>query len=120
MPMITYEKYTGRHRDEYVTLEDLYRNYNVTCDEDFNFAYDVLDKLADDKPDQLAMLWVGKDGEEKYITFKDMQTWTNKTANYFASLGIKKGDFVLIVVKRSYLFWYIMMALHKIGAVAVQ
>ncbi|QSX08552.1 AMP-binding protein [Alkalibacter rhizosphaerae] len=118
--MITYEKYTGRHRDEYVTLEDLYRNYNVTCDEDFNFAYDVLDKLADEKPDQLAMLWVGKDGEEKYITFKDMKTWSNKTANYFASLGIKKGDFVLIVVKRSYLFWYIMMALHKIGAVAVQ
>ncbi|TJX13470.1 acetyl-CoA synthetase [Tissierella creatinini] len=118
--MIIYEKYTGRHRDEYVTLEDLYRNYTVTCNEDFNFAYDVLDTLAEEKPDQLAMLWVGKDGEEKYITFKDMQMWTNKTANYFKSLGIKKGDFVMIVVKRSYLFWYIMMALHKIGAVAVQ
>lgn len=118
--MITYEKYTGRHRDEYVTLEDLYRNYTVTCEDDFNFAYDVLDKLAEEKPDQLAMLWVGKENEEKFFTFKDMKTWSNKTANYLKSLGIKKGDLVLIVVKRSYLFWFVLMALHKIGAIAVQ
>ncbi|RYD02580.1 hypothetical protein N752_24950 [Desulforamulus aquiferis] len=118
--MIMYEKYIGRHRDDFVTLEDLYRNYSIKCPEDFNFAYDVLDKLAEDKPDSLAMLWVSKDGVEKRISFGDMKLWSDKTANYFKSLGIKKGDFVLLVLKRSYLFWYAMLALHKIGAVAVQ
>jgi acetyl-CoA synthetase len=118
--MIIYEKYIGRNRDEFVTLEDLYRNYSINCPDNFNFAYDVLDKLAEDKPNQLAMLWVGKNGEEKRITFGEMKRWSDKTANYFKSLGIKKGDFVLLVLKRSYLFWYTMLALHKIGAVAVQ
>ncbi|WP_031516740.1 AMP-binding protein [Desulfofalx alkaliphila] len=118
--MIIYEKYIGRNRDDFATLEDLYKNYAIYYPDNFNFAYDVMDKLAEDKPDQLAMLWVGKDGQEKRITFKDMKYWSDKTANYFKSLGIKKGDFVLLVLKRHYLFWYAMLALHKIGAVAVQ
>jgi len=118
--MLIYEKYIGRNRDDYATLEDLYRNFKIECPDDFNFAYDVLDKLATEKPDKLAMLWVSKDNEEKYITFGEMKRWTDKTANYFKSLGIKKGDLVLLVLKRSYLFWYAILALHKIGAVAVQ
>lgn len=118
--MLMYERYIGRHRDDFVTLEDLYKNYAINCPEDFNFAYDVLDQLAAEKPHNLAMLWVSKHGEEKSITFGDMKRWSDKTANYFKSLGIKKGDFVLLVLKRSYLFWYAMLALHKIGAVAVQ
>ena len=118
--MLIYEKYIGRNRDDYATLEDLYRNFSIQCPEDFNFAYDVLDKLATEKPDKLAMLWVGKDGEEKRISFAEMKRQTDKTANYFKSLGIQKGDFVLLVLKRSYLFWYAILALHKMGAVAVQ
>lgn len=118
--MIMYEKYIGRNRDDFVTLEDLYKHYSINCPEDFNFAYDVLDLLAQEKPDQLAMLWVSKDDEEKRISFAEMKRWSDKTANYFKSLGIKKGDLVLLVLKRSYLFWYAMLALHKIGAVAVQ
>ncbi|RNC29047.1 MAG: Acetyl-coenzyme A synthetase [Candidatus Dichloromethanomonas elyunquensis] len=118
--MIMYEKYIGRNRDEFVTLEDLYRNFSIKCPDDFNFAYDVLDKLAEEKPDRLAMLWVSNDGEEKRISFGEMKRRTDKTANYFKSLGIQKGDFVLLVLKRSYLFWYAILALHKIGAVAVQ
>jgi acetyl-CoA synthetase len=118
--MVLYEKYTGRNRDDYVTLEDLYRNFSIKCPDDFNFAYDVLDTLAQEKPDSLAMLWLSKDGEEKRITFAEMKRYTDKTANYFYSLGIRKGDFVLLVLKRSYLFWYAILALHKIGAVAVQ
>ena len=118
--MVLYEKYTGRNRDDYVTLEDLYRNFSIKCPDDFNFAYDVLDTLAQEKPDNLAMLWLSKDGEEKRITFAEMKRYTDKTANYFYSLGIRKGDFVLLVLKRSYLFWYAILALHKIGAVAVQ
>lgn len=118
--MLMYERFIGRHRDDFVTLEDLYKNYSIKCSDDFNFAYDVLDQLAAEKPDSLAMLWVSKHGEEKRITFGEMKRWTDKTANYFKSLGIKKGDFVLLVLKRSYLFWYAILALHKIGAVAVQ
>jgi acetyl-CoA synthetase len=89
--MPIYERYVGKTRDDFATFEDLQRNYKVTCDEDFNFAYDVLDDLGTNKPDKLAMVWVGADGEEKYITFQDMMRWSNKAANFFKSLGIKKG-----------------------------
>lgn len=118
--MPIYEKYVGRSRDDFATLEDLQRNFKITCRDDFNFAYDVLDHLGTTKPDELAMLWVSNEGEEKYITFGEMMLWSNKAANFFKSQGIKKGDFVLLVLKRSYLFWYCMMGLHKLGAVAVQ
>jgi acetyl-CoA synthetase len=115
-----YVEYVGRDRDEFYTLEDLKKNYRVEYDESFNFAYDVVDRLGREKPEKLAMLWVGADGEEKYITFRDMSLRSNKVANYFKSLGISKGDAVMLVLRRSDLFWYCMMALHKIGAIAVQ
>ena len=118
--MPIYVEYVGRDRDEFYTLEDLKKNYRVEYDESFNFAYDVVDRLGREKPDKLAMLWVGADGEEKYITFRDMSLRSNKVANYFKSLGISKGDAVMLVLRRSDLFWYCMMALHKIGAIAVQ
>jgi acetyl-CoA synthetase len=118
--MPIYEKFIGRNRDDYYTFEDITKNFKLTYNEDFNFAYDVLDVLGTEKPDKLAMLWVGNDGEEKRITFREMMLASNKAVNYFKSLGIKKGDFVLLVLKRSYLFWYCMMGLHKIGAIAVQ
>jgi acetyl-CoA synthetase len=115
-----YEEYTGKNRNDFKSYEDLMSNYKITYNDDFNFAYDILDKLAETQPDALCMLWISNEGEEKRITFSDMARYSNKTANYFKSLGINKGDFVLLVLKRSYLFWYCMMALHKIGAVAVQ
>jgi acetyl-CoA synthetase len=120
MHMAIYEKYVGRSRDNFYTLEDLNKNFKLTYNDDFNFAYDVLDYLGTNKPDKLAMVWVGNNGDEKYITFREMMLASNKAANYFKSIGIKKGDFVLLVLKRSYLFWYCMMGLHKIGAIAVQ
>ncbi|MDR1117634.1 MAG: AMP-binding protein [Oscillospiraceae bacterium] len=118
--MPIYEKFVGRSRDDFSTLEDLNKNFKLTWEKEFNFAYDVLDELGRTKPDALAMLWVSREGEEKRITFKDMMLNSNKVANYLKSLGVKKGDFVMLVLKRHYLFWYCMMALHKIGAVAVQ
>ncbi|MDR0494419.1 MAG: AMP-binding protein [Treponema sp.] len=118
MPM--YEKYTGKNRDDFRSYPELMRDYKITCNDDFNFAYDVLDELAKNQPDALCMLWISNEGEEKRITFSEMARYSNKAANYFKSLGIRKGDFVMLVLKRSYLFWYCMMALHKIGAVAVQ
>lgn len=118
--MAIYEKYIGRNRDSFVSFEDVRDNYKLSWPADFNFAYDVIDVLGTQKPDKLAMLWVSSDGEEKRITFGEMMTESNRMAKYLFSSGIKKGDAVLLVLKRSYLFWYCMLALHKIGAVAVQ
>ncbi len=85
----------------------------------FNFAYDCVDKIAEKTPDKRAMLWVSNEKEEHTFTFGDMKKYSNMTANYFESLGIKKGDRVMLVLKRHYQFWFVMLALHKIGAIAI-
>ena len=118
--MTIYEKYIGRSRDSFTSLEDIQENYKVKCPDNFNFAYDVIDVLGTEKPDKLAMIWVSNEGEEKFFTFKDMMLESNRMANYFKSQGVKKGDRILLVLKRSYLFWFIMLGLHKIGAIPVQ
>ncbi|MDR2648461.1 MAG: AMP-binding protein [Clostridiales bacterium] len=118
--MPIYEQFIGHSRDDFTSYEDLLSRYKITHAEDFNFAYDVLDRLAETQPEKLCMVWVGADGSDKYITFSDMSRSSSQAANYFKSLGIKKGDFVMLVLKRDDLFWYCMMALHKIGAVVVQ
>ena len=89
-------------------------------DEDsYNFAFDCIDVIAEKTPDKLAMVHVSKEYTERRFTFGDIRRYSNMTANYFESLGIKKGDRVLIVLKRHYQFWYVLTALHKIGAVAI-
>lgn len=118
--MTIYEKFVGAKRDDFFSLEDAQKNYKLTYDDTFNFAYDVVDELGKTKPDKLAMLWVSADGEEKRFTFKDMMLCSNKAANYFKYMGIRKGDRVLLVLKRSYFFWVCILALHKIGAIAIQ
>ena len=118
--MAIYEKYVGATRDDFISLKDAQKNFKLTYPENFNFAYDVVDELGRTKPDKLAMLWVSKDGEEKRFTFRDMMIYSNKAANYLSYMGIRKGDTVMLTLKRSYLFWFCMLALHKIGAVAVQ
>lgn len=85
----------------------------------FNFAYDVMDALADKAPNKRALVWVGDDFSERTFTFGQLREETNRTANYFASLGIKKGDRVMLVLKRHYQFWFCILALHKLGAVAI-
>lgn len=87
--------------------------------ENFNFAYDVVDVLGDKIPDKKAMVWVSIDHKNKNFTFKDMKIYSSKTANYFKSLGIVKGDKVMLILKRNYQFWFAVNALHKIGAVVV-
>ena len=88
-------------------------------DDKFNFAFDCVDAIADKNPDKLAMLWVANDKSDRRFTFSDMKKYSAKTANYFESLGIKKGDTVMLVLKRHYQFWFCMLALHKIGAIAI-
>lgn len=85
----------------------------------FNFAFDCVDAIADKSPDKLAMLWVAKDKTDRRFTFRDMKRYSNKTAHYFESLGIGRGDRVMLVLKRHYQFWFCMLALHKIGAIAI-
>ena len=85
----------------------------------FNFAYDIIDELARVKPDKLAMVHVSADKEVHRFTFDDISRESNRTANYFRSLGIGKGDKVLLVLKRHYQFWFSMLALNKLGAIAI-
>ena len=87
--------------------------------EGFNFAFDLVDALADKEPEKLAMLHIAKDGTERRFTFKDIKKASNQCANYFKSLGIKKGDRVMLVLKRHYQFWLCMMALNKLGAIVI-
>ena len=88
-------------------------------DEKFNFAFDCVDESAKKNPDKLAMMWVANDKTDRKFTFSDMKKYSAKTANYFESLGIKRGDTVMLVLKRHYQFWFSMLALHKIGAIAI-
>ena len=85
----------------------------------FNFAFDVVDGLARRKPEKLAMLHVDRQKQERYFTFLDMSRYSSRAANYFQSLGIKRGDRVLLILKRHYQFWFAILGLHKIGAVAL-
>ena len=87
--------------------------------EKFNFAFDVVDALGESKPDKLAMLHISKDMTERRFTFLDLKKESSRTANYFKSLGIKRGDRVMLVLKRHYQFWFSVLALHKLGAVVI-
>ena len=90
-----------------------------TNTEHFNFAFDVVDEIAAKYPDKLAMVHLDREKTERRFTFMDIKKESARCANYFSSIGIKKGDRVMLVLKRHYQFWFAMMALHKIGAVAV-
>ncbi len=85
----------------------------------FNFAFDLVDALAEKDPEKLAMLHISRDHTERRFTFKDMKKASAQCANYFKSLGIKKGDRVMLVLKRHYQFWFAMLGLNKLGAIAI-
>ena len=85
----------------------------------YNFAFDTIDRIADATPDKTAMVYVSDDFKEKIITFSDLKRNSNRCANYFTSLGIRKGDRVMLILKRHYQFWYAILGLHKIGAVVI-
>ena len=87
--------------------------------ETFNFAYDVVDAIADRQPDKLAMLHLSRDHEERRFTFRDMKEKSAQCANYFKALGIQKGDRVMLVLKRHWQFWPAILGLHKLGAIAI-
>ena len=88
-------------------------------EDSFNFAFDIVDKIAKRSPDKLAMIHIDKNKQERRFTFRDIKRGSAQCANYFKSLGIKKGDRVMLVLKRHYQFWFAILGLHKLGAVAI-
>ena len=108
-----------RYVEETYDEKGVLSSYRLKCPENFNFGYDIVDDIATHDPDRKAMVWCNPEGEERTFTFADMKKYSDKTANYFRSLGIGKGDMVLVVLKRHYQFWFVATALHKLGAVLV-
>ena len=83
--------------------------------DDFNFGYDI---VVND-PDRRAMVWCNLEGEEHVFSFADMKLWSDKTANFLSDAGIGRGDYVLVVLRRHYQFWFVATALAKLGAIMV-
>ena len=106
-------------RTEFDSYEDFYENYNLKYNDDFNFGFDVVDEYARICPEKQALVWCDDEGRERKFNYCELSKYTNKTANYFKSLGIKKGDMVMLILKRHYEFWFSIIALHKLGAVTI-
>lgn len=106
-------------RTEFDSYEDFKANYKVNIPEDFNFGFDVVDAWAEADKNKKALVWCNDHGEEKTFTFSDISRLSNKTANYFRSLGIKKGDIVMMILRRRWEYWICATALHKVGAVLI-
>ena len=111
------EKYLPRI--DFDSLEDFRKNFKINVPKDFNFSYDVVDEWARINPKKVALCWVNDKGAHIDFTFEDIKRESDKTAAYFQSLGIGKGDMVMLILKRRYEFWFSIIALHKIGAVAI-
>ena len=94
-------------------------DFQLDFPENYNFGYDVVDKMAELAPDDKAIVWTNPDKEEKTFTFADIARLSNKCANVFKKYGIKKGDKVIVILKRNYEYWYVTPALHKLGAVII-
>ncbi len=110
-----YHKFSHSQYDEAGVL----CGFSVECPENFNFAYDVVDVIAAQEPEKTALVWCNPEGEEKIFSFAQMKDLSNRAANYLFRCGIRKGDRVMLMLKRHYEYWYLLLALHKLGAVAV-
>ena len=108
-----------RYVDETYAPDGQLETFSVHYPDNFNFGYDVVDDIAVNDPDRRAMIWCNPEGEEHIFTFADMKRWSDKTANFLVDQGIKRGDYVLVVLRRHYQFWFVATALAKIGAVMV-
>ena len=106
-------------RVDFDSYEDFFENFKLKYNDDYNFGFDVVDKYAEIDPEKIALIWTNDHGEHHTFTFKDMKEYSNRTANLFKRLGIKKGDSVMLTLKNRYEWWFCMVALHKIGAIAI-
>ena len=106
-------------KEKFDNYDDYVQNAVVNVPENFNFAYDVIDVMATQTPDKVAVLWVNDSGDKKTITFKMLSEMSSRVANFLSQRGIKKGDTVLLFLRRRWEYWVLMMAMHKIGAIPI-
>lgn len=104
---------------EFQNYPDFAENFKINIPENFNFAFDVVDDIAHLTPDKIAMVWCDDKGAEAIFTFAHMKMQSDKAANFFLSAGIQRGDAVMLILKRRFEFWFCVLALHKIGAIAI-
>ncbi|MDR3020149.1 MAG: AMP-binding protein, partial [Treponema sp.] len=108
-------------KTEFNSYEEFYKEFSINIPENFNFAFDVVDKLADEKSNcnRRALQWRDEKGAEASFTSYQMKNLSNKAANILAHAGIGKGDPVMLILKRRWEYWPLLLALHKLGAVAI-
>ena len=106
-------------KTNFESYEDFKENFKVEIPDNFNFAYDVIDRYAAENPQKIAFIWCDDYDNEKIMTFGELKTETDKAANLFQKYGVKKGSSVILTLKSRYTFWICLPALHKIGAIAV-
>ncbi len=106
-------------RTEFSSYEDFRDNFTITIPDGFNFAFDVVDEWARREPEKPALMWCNDEGDERMITFAELSENSNRAANFFSACGIGKGDPVMLILRRRHEFWTAIIALHKIGAVAI-
>lgn len=104
---------------EFSSYEEMREKFSIKIPENFNFAYDIVDEYAGTEPNRTALVWCDDNDEERYFSFFDLAEASAKTANFLKERGIKKGDRVMIILRRRYEFWFFLLALHKIGAIAI-
>ena len=107
---------SNKNYDHY---ESFSKDFKITPPENFNFGFDVIDVMGDTHANETAVLWISPDNEEKCFTYRDLKVLSSKVANALAGAGIQKGDVVLLALRRHYQYWYTMMGLHKLGAIAI-
>lgn len=110
-----YKKFVKEGFDE----NGILNKFEVDCPDNYNFGYDIIDKFAELDPGRPALKWTNVAGEKKELTYKELSELSTQAANLFASKGIGKGDMVMLVLKRNYQFWYAVIGLIKLGAVAI-
>lgn len=113
--MSVYQSFCHEITDEHGNLKKLILDYP----DNFNFGYDVVDRIAEETPDKRALVWCNAQGEEHIFTFSDMKKFSNQMANVFRAAGIGHGDRVMLILKRHYEYWFAAVALHKLGAVMI-
>ena len=106
-------------KTEFKDYDDLAKNYRVNTPDDFNFGRDIVDEYAKLEPNKTALVWCNDSGEEHIISFKDVSENSNRIANALYRAGIRKGDSVLVMLMSRYEYWYTIVALHKLGAIAI-